>query len=71
MARLHSVAFGPQQDVGQYGQGRAGVARLKEPKRLTAQGKGQSDPIAPNTTADGRQQNRRTEIVLVRASDAM
>jgi type VI secretion system protein ImpK len=44
--------------------------RLKEPQRLSARGKGQADPIASNATSDGRQQNRRTEIVLVRASDA-
>jgi type VI secretion system protein ImpK len=49
----------------------AGFLHLKDPKRLHAQGKGQADPIASNTTAEGRQQNRRTEIVLVRASDAM
>jgi type VI secretion system protein ImpK len=44
---------------------------LKDPTRLHAQGKGQADPIAANATAEGRQQNRRTEIVLVRASNAM
>jgi type VI secretion system protein ImpK len=44
---------------------------LKDPARLHAQGKGQADPIASNTTAEGRQQNRRTEIVLVHASNAM
>jgi type VI secretion system protein ImpK len=44
---------------------------LKDPSRLRAQGKGQADAIAANTTPEGRQQNRRTEIVLVRASDAM
>jgi type VI secretion system protein ImpK len=44
---------------------------LKDPNRLHVQGKGQSEPIASNATADGRQQNRRTEIVLVRNSDAM
>ncbi len=42
--------------------------KLSDPKRVTAKGRGESDPIAPNTTADGRQQNRRTEVVLVRAS---
>ncbi len=45
--------------------------RLKEPGRLTAQGKGDAAPIAANATPDGRQQNRRTEIVLVRPSDAL
>ncbi len=44
---------------------------LTDPKRLSAQGQGAADPIASNATPDGRQQNRRTEIVLVRASDAM
>lgn len=45
--------------------------RVTDPKRLTAQGKGQEDPLASNATAEGRQQNRRTEIVLLRASDAL
>jgi type VI secretion system protein ImpK len=45
--------------------------RLKDPSRLRAKGKGQADPLASNATEDGRRQNRRTEIVLVRASDAM
>ncbi len=31
---------------------------------VTANGLGQSNPIAPNTTASGRQQNRRVEIVV-------
>jgi type VI secretion system protein ImpK len=43
--------------------------RLKDPGRLHAQGKGQTNPITSNATEDGRRQNRRTEIVLVRASD--
>ncbi len=45
--------------------------RLKDPARVKAQGKGDRDPIAPNATPDGRQQNRRTEIVLTRQSDAL
>lgn len=46
-------------------------ARLKDPARVRAQGRGDRDPIAPNATPDGRQQNRRTEIVLTRAPDAL
>jgi len=32
--------------------------------RLIAEGRADADPIAPNTTADGREQNRRIELVL-------
>ena len=35
-----------------------------DPGRLTAAGKGKYDPIADNSTAEGRAKNRRTEIVL-------
>lgn len=38
--------------------------------RLTTQGKGETEPIAPNATAEGRAQNRRVEIVIV-ANDQM
>ncbi|HET9003927.1 MAG TPA: OmpA family protein, partial [Gemmatimonadaceae bacterium] len=34
-----------------------------DPSRLTAQGFGESKPAAPNGTAEGRQQNRRVELV--------
>jgi type VI secretion system protein ImpK len=44
--------------------------RLSDPaSRLHVQGKGEADPIATNATPDGRQQNRRTEIVLVRRAE--
>lgn len=38
--------------------------------RLATQGKGETEPIAPNSTAEGRAQNRRVEIVIV-ANDQM
>jgi outer membrane protein OmpA-like peptidoglycan-associated protein len=35
-----------------------------EASRLTATGYGEASPIAPNTTAAGRLQNRRVEVVI-------
>ncbi|MCH5182247.1 MAG: OmpA family protein [Prevotellaceae bacterium] len=35
-----------------------------DPKRLTCGGRGQYNPIAPNTTEIGRQRNRRTQIII-------
>jgi outer membrane protein OmpA-like peptidoglycan-associated protein len=35
-----------------------------DPNRLTTQGKGAAEPIADNSTVEGRAQNRRVEIVI-------
>lgn len=35
------------------------------PERLTAGGRADYDPLAPNDTVEGRQKNRRTEIIIV------
>ncbi|MBD1425463.1 OmpA/MotB family protein [Sphingobacterium arenae] len=35
-----------------------------EPKRLTAGGRGEYNPIADNTTPDGKARNRRTQIII-------
>lgn len=35
-----------------------------DPGRITAEGRGDADPIMSNATAEGREQNRRIEIVL-------
>jgi type VI secretion system protein ImpK len=44
---------------------RAIIARdAGDPARVSSEGRADADPIAPNTTAEGREQNRRIEIVL-------
>ena len=37
---------------------------VKDPARISAEGKGDTEPVAPNDTAEGRAQNRRVEITL-------
>ena len=41
-------------------------ATLRDPSRVTTEGYGEAQPIAPNTTAAGKAQNRRVEIVIQR-----
>ncbi len=43
------------------------ATKLADKSRLKAEGRGDADPIESNATAEGRQQNRRTEVVLVRS----
>ena len=46
---------------------RAIIARgVGNQARVSAEGRAEADPIAPNITAEGREQNWRTEIVLRR-----
>ena len=44
--------------------------KLADPKRVSSEGKGETEPVAPNTDADGRALNRRVEIVLRATADA-
>ena len=46
---------------------RAALAHsVPQPGRITAEGRADAEPVAPNTTAAGRDQNRRIEIQLAR-----
>jgi outer membrane protein OmpA-like peptidoglycan-associated protein len=38
-----------------------------DPDRMTAVGRGEAEPIAPNATAEGRASNRRIEVIVTRA----
>jgi type VI secretion system protein ImpK len=42
------------------------AASIRDPTRLTVEGRADADPIAPNTTPEGRERNRRIEVVLNR-----
>lgn len=39
---------------------------LADPTRITAEGRGEDDPVGDNTTPEGRASNRRVEIMLAR-----
>jgi chemotaxis protein MotB len=41
------------------------------PERVIAAGRGEYFPVAPNTTAQGKAQNRRTEIILTPKLDVL
>jgi type VI secretion system protein ImpK len=41
---------------------------IGDASRLKAEGRGEADPVASNMTVEGREQNRRIEIVLHRSS---
>lgn len=67
--RVNSVAFPDNQALSlARANVVAGLVRksLTDSSRVTAEGYGDANPIAPNTTADGKAQNRRVEIVIQR-----
>ena len=44
---------------------KAMIERGIRPERIEIEGRGERDPIVPNTSEDNRQMNRRVEIVLI------
>jgi chemotaxis protein MotB len=41
------------------------LEKMVDPKRLVASGRGEHDPVASNDTPEGRQKNRRIELLLI------
>jgi type VI secretion system protein ImpK len=41
--------------------------KINDASRLTADGRADSEPVASNATPDGREQNRRVEVILTKA----
>ncbi|MEL6220966.1 MAG: type VI secretion system protein TssL, long form, partial [Pseudomonadota bacterium] len=41
---------------------------MNDPGRLSAEGRADKEPIASNTSAEGRAKNRRIEVILVKSS---
>jgi type VI secretion system protein ImpK len=66
--KVHTVAFPSnfQLSAARAQAVRAALAHALPAARLTAEGRADADPVAPNSSAEGRAQNRRVEIVLHR-----
>ncbi|MBN9625435.1 MAG: hypothetical protein ABS39_01740 [Acidovorax sp. SCN 65-28] len=41
------------------------LSTVQDSQRVHAEGRGEADPVAPNTTSEGKARNRRVEIVLL------
>jgi type VI secretion system protein ImpK len=46
------------------------TAGLSDPSRVTAEGRGENEPVADNGTPEGRRKNRRIELIVFKAEDA-
>ncbi len=66
---IHTVRFPSNYELSA---ARAGAAKeviakaLGDPGRIKAEGRADADPVAPNATPEGRDENRRIEVVLRR-----
>ena len=71
----HTDAVGTDEANQILSEGRANAVRQNlidrgvEADRMTAEGKGEKEPVAPNDTEEGRQLNRRVEFVITDAGD--
>ena len=72
----HTDAVGTDEANQILSEGRANAVRQNlidrgvAPERMTAEGKGEKEPVAPNDTEEGRQLNRRVEFVITGTNGA-
>lgn len=46
------------------------TSKMNEPGRVREEGRGSTEPVASNDTPEGRQQNRRTEIIISKTTNS-
>lgn len=46
------------------------MSKMNEPGRVREEGRGSTEPVASNDTPEGRQQNRRTEIIISKSTNS-
>lgn len=46
------------------------TSKMSEPGRVREEGRGSTEPVASNDTPEGRQQNRRTEIIISKSTNS-
>jgi type VI secretion system protein ImpK len=46
------------------------TSKMNEPGRVREEGRGSTEPVASNDTPEGRQQNRRTEIIINKSTNS-
>ena len=46
------------------------TSKMNEPGRVREEGRGSTEPVAANDTPEGRQQNRRTEIIINKSTNS-
>jgi outer membrane protein OmpA-like peptidoglycan-associated protein len=70
MVEGHTDSIGTEENNRKLSQGRADavreflVSRGVEASRISAVGKGESEPVADNKSPEGRANNRRVEIII-------
>jgi type VI secretion system protein ImpK len=47
------------------------AAELSDSSRVTSEGRGENEPIADNSTTEGKRKNRRIELIVLKVDDEL